>query len=47
MTKPSIHTLLQEFETAQMQRTLPEFGPGDTIIVNVKVKEGTRERAGL
>ncbi len=44
MTKPSIHTLLQEFETAQMQRTLPEFGPGDTIIVNVKVKEGTRER---
>src|SRR5207253_5972346 len=29
---------------AQMQRTLPEFGPGDTVVVNVKVKEGNRER---
>ena len=27
-----------------MQRELPKFGPGDTIIVNVKVKEGNRER---
>lgn len=25
-------------------RELPEFSPGDTIVVNVKVKEGTRER---
>ena len=44
MNKPSIHILLQEFESAQIQRQLPEFGPGDTVIVNVKVKEGTRER---
>ena len=44
MNKPSIHTLLQEFESAQIQRQLPEFGPGDTVIVNVKVKEGARER---
>ena len=44
MNKPSIHTLLQEFESAQIKRELPEFGPGDTIIVNVKVKEGARER---
>ena len=44
MNKPSIHTLLQEFEAEQIQRTLPEFGPGDTVVVNVKVKEGTRER---
>src|SRR6476619_89370 len=36
--------LLQQFEAAQMTRKLPEFGPGDTVIVNVKVKEGTRER---
>ena len=27
-----------------MQRELPKFGPGDTVIVNVKVKEGNRER---
>ena len=44
MNKPSLNTLLQEFETAQSQRQLPDFGPGDTIVVNVKVKEGNRER---
>ena len=36
--------ILQQFEAAQMTRKLPEFGPGDTVIVNVKVKEGNRER---
>ena len=44
MNKPSIHTLVQEFESAQVTREMPIFGPGDTVIVNVKVKEGTRER---
>ncbi|MGH8031897.1 MAG: 50S ribosomal protein L19 [Luteimonas sp.] len=44
MTKPSIHTLLQDFEAEQSQRKLPDFGPGDTVVVNVKVKEGNRER---
>jgi large subunit ribosomal protein L19 len=44
MNKPSLHTLLQNFEAEQVQRKLPDFGPGDTIIVNVKVKEGNRER---
>ena len=42
--KPSLNTLLQEFESAQSSRELPEFGPGDTVVVNVKVKEGNRER---
>jgi large subunit ribosomal protein L19 len=36
--------LLQQFEAAQIKRSLPEFGPGDTVVVNVKVKEGNRER---
>ena len=36
--------LLQQFEAEQMQRKLPDFGPGDTVVVNVKVKEGNRER---
>ena len=36
--------LVQQFEAAQMTRKLPEFSPGDTVIVNVKVKEGNRER---
>lgn len=44
MNKPSLNTLVQEFETAQLQRQLPAFGPGDTVVVNVKVKEGNRER---
>ncbi|MGH8080010.1 MAG: 50S ribosomal protein L19 [Lysobacter sp.] len=44
MNKPSLHTLLQNFEAEQIQRKLPDFGPGDTIVVNVKVKEGNRER---
>jgi large subunit ribosomal protein L19 len=40
----SVMNLIQQFEAEQMVRTLPEFSPGDTVIVNVKVKEGTRER---
>jgi large subunit ribosomal protein L19 len=36
--------IIQELEAEQMQREVPEFGPGDTIVVQVKVKEGTRER---
>ncbi len=44
MNKPSLNTLLQNFEAEQIQRELPVFSPGDTVVVNVKVKEGTRER---
>jgi len=36
--------LIQEFEAAQITRELPQFGTGDTVVVNVKVKEGNRER---
>ncbi|MFP6780650.1 MAG: 50S ribosomal protein L19 [Gammaproteobacteria bacterium] len=36
--------IIQELEAEQMQRDVPEFGPGDTIVVQVKVKEGSRER---
>lgn len=36
--------LIKEIEAAQMNKTLPEFGPGDTLVVQVKVKEGERER---
>ena len=38
---------LQNFEKEQIEklgRTVPEFGPGDTLRVNVKVIEGARER---
>jgi large subunit ribosomal protein L19 len=36
--------IIAEFEAAQAARQLPDFGPGDTVVVNVKVKEGNRER---
>jgi large subunit ribosomal protein L19 len=41
--------IIKELEQEQMaalpnKQDIPEFGPGDTLRVNVKVKEGTRER---
>ena len=36
--------IIQELEQAQMQREVPEFGPGDTVVVQVLVREGERER---
>jgi large subunit ribosomal protein L19 len=38
-----IQTLEQE-EIARLNKTIPNFAPGDTVIVQAKVKEGTRER---
>ena len=35
---------IQELEEAQLKTDLPEFGPGDTVRVQVRVKEGERER---
>jgi large subunit ribosomal protein L19 len=36
--------IIEEFEAAQMRQDIPEFGPGDTVVVQVRVKEGDRER---
>ncbi len=38
-----LQTLEQE-EIARLNPTIPEFAPGDTVIVSVKVVEGTRKR---
>jgi large subunit ribosomal protein L19 len=38
-----IRTLEQE-EIARLNKTIPAFAPGDTVIVNVNVVEGTRKR---
>ena len=35
---------LEQEEIARLGKTIPEFAPGDTVIVQVKVKEGSRER---
>jgi len=39
--------MIQQIETeeiARLGKTVPEFAPGDTVVVQVKVKEGNRER---
>ena len=36
--------IIQELEQAQLRNDLPEFGTGDTVRVQVRVKEGDRER---
>jgi large subunit ribosomal protein L19 len=35
---------LEHEEIARLNRTIPAFAPGDTVIVNVNVVEGTRKR---
>lgn len=37
-------TIIQAIEAAQMSKEVPDFNPGDTVAVSVKVKEGERER---
>jgi large subunit ribosomal protein L19 len=36
--------IIDAIENEQMQKDIPEFAPGDTVTVQVKVKEGNRER---
>ncbi len=36
--------IIAQLEAEQLKQNVPEFSPGDTIIVQVKVKEGDRER---
>jgi len=36
--------IISEINAEQMSKEIPTFAPGDTIVVQVKVKEGSRER---
>lgn len=36
--------IIEQLEQEQMTRKVPDFRPGDTVSVQVKVKEGQRER---
>ena len=36
--------IISEIEAEQLRDVVPEFSAGDTVVVRVKVKEGTRER---
>ena len=36
--------IIKSIEEEQMNKEIPDFAPGDTVVVQVKVKEGNRER---
>ena len=36
--------IIEDIENTQMDKDIPEFAPGDTVSVQVRVKEGNRER---
>ena len=36
--------IIEELENKQLKDDIPEFGPGDTVVVQVRVREGARER---
>ena len=36
--------IIKQLEAEQLKQDVPEFGPGDTVVVQVRVKEGARER---
>jgi large subunit ribosomal protein L19 len=39
-----MNKIMQELESRSLKSKLPQFGPGDTVVVQVKVREGDRER---
>ena len=39
-----MNKIIEAIENEQMGKNVPQFAPGDTVVVQVKVKEGTRER---
>jgi large subunit ribosomal protein L19 len=47
LQEPSMSNIIQQLEQeeiARLNKTIPSFAPGDTVIVSVNVVEGTRKR---
>ncbi|MCS5573510.1 MAG: 50S ribosomal protein L19, partial [Pseudomonadales bacterium] len=40
----SKNKIIEQIENDQLKSDLPEFGAGDTVVVQVRVREGNRER---
>ena len=36
--------IIDELDAEQMDKSVPDFSPGDSVVVQVRVKEGNRER---
>ena len=39
-----MNNIIEALDKEQIKTEIPDFNPGDTVVVQVKVKEGTRER---
>ncbi|HPE59684.1 MAG TPA: 50S ribosomal protein L19 [Thiolinea sp.] len=39
-----MNKIIQQLEQEQMQKQIPDFAPGDTVVVQVRVTEGDKER---
>lgn len=39
-----MNSVIEQLESEQLKSDIPEFGPGDLVRVQVRVKEGNRER---
>lgn len=39
-----MNNIIEQIEAEQYKKDIPVYNPGDTVIIQVKVKEGTRER---
>src|SRR5688572_2720478 len=39
-----MNKIIQQIEAEQMNKTIPDIRPGDTVLIQVKVIEGTRQR---
>ena len=39
-----MNEIIKALEAEQMQKDVPDFSPGDTVVVQIKFKEGERER---
>lgn len=37
--------IIEKLESEALNKKIPDFSPGDTVVVEVKVKEGDRERS--
>ena len=44
LNEKSPSQIISSFESQQMKTDIPDFRPGDTLVVSVKVKEGERTR---
>ena len=40
----SKNKIIEQIENEQLKQDLPSFAPGDTVVIQVKVREGNRER---